>query len=218
MTIQPKAPSPYAAPALPDPTAAVADASTTEATAAPNQSKGLPDEILQIPAMQAVLAGKPAAVSASMAEFQKRPEAKAIITHKDALLQAGFGLYRSLAGDMGVVFNQLHMHPQELQEADKAGKLQEIAPPFDQVNDSVSKAGPEDHPIMTTGEVPAGPKGMPMPTPPQANSRPMPAPAPASVQNKLASARTKNIQPGSPTSGAQPGAGRLLNSVLKPVI
>lgn len=212
ITVTPKAP---AAPApLPDPTATPAAPAPAEAGA--GQSKGIPDEILQIPAMQAILAGKPAAVSASLAEFQKRPEAKAIIQHKDDLLKAGFGLYRSLGGDMGVIFNRLHMHEQELKAADQAGKLQEVAPPFDQVNDTVSKSG-ADHPVLQAGEVPEGLKGMPMPEPPQMNTGGA-MPPPASVENKMASARLRNMPLGSPTSGPQPGAGRLLNSVLKPVV
>jgi hypothetical protein len=165
--------------------------------------------------MQAVLAGKPAAVSASFEEFQKRPEAKAILANKDALLSAGFGLYKSLSGDTGVVFNTLHLHPEELVAADKAGKLQQIAPPFDQVNDMVAKAGPDTHPVLTAGDVPTGPKGPPMPTPPQMASGNMPhAPANPPAQRQ----RVKNLTLGSPTSGPQPGAGRLLNSILKPVV
>jgi hypothetical protein len=210
--VTPKAPAPAAPAPSPDPAAA-----PEAPVEGDSNNDGIPDAILKIPAMQAVLAGKPAAVSAPIDEFSKRPEAKAIIDNKDALVKAGFGLYRSLSGDTGVVFNTLHMHEQELKAADAAGTLQQIAPPFDQVNDSVAKAGPNDHPVLQAGEVPSGPKGMPMPQPPQANSA-VAAPAPASVQNKLSTARTKNLQPGSPTSGPQPGAGRLLNSILKPVV
>jgi hypothetical protein len=211
--IAPKAPvSPAPAP-QPDP---AETASAPEAPAA-TDSQNLPDELVQIPAMQAVLAGNPAAVSAPLAEFSKRPEAKIIIDNKDALVAAGFGLYRSLSGDVGVVFNTLHLHPDELKAADKAGKLQQLAPPFDQVNASVAGAGPDTHPVLNAAEVPTGPKGPPMPNPPQMNSGAMNH-TPAAVQRTVATARTNNLNPGSPTSGPQPGAGRILNSILKPVV
>lgn len=210
IVVQPKAPSAPVAPPSVDP------AATESPVANDKNGDGIPDEILQIPAMQAVLAGSPAAVSAPLTTFEKRPEALAIIKNKDALLRAGFGLYKSLAGDTGVIFNTFHMHEQELQAADKAGKLLQIAPSFDQVNQSVATAGPDTHPLLQAGEAPQGPKGPPMAAPPQMNAAP--APSPASVQNKLSTARTKNLAMGSPTSGSQPGAGRLLNNILKPVI
>jgi hypothetical protein len=167
--------------------------------------------------MQAVLAGNPAAVSAPLTEFSKRPEAKIIVDNKDALLAAGFGLYRSLSGDVGVVFNTLHLHPEELKAADKAGKLQQLAPPFDQVNASVAGAGSDTHPVLNAQAVPTGPKGPPMPTPPQMNSGAMNH-TPAAVQRTVATARTNSLNPGSPTSGPRPGSGRILNSILRPVV
>jgi hypothetical protein len=210
--IAPKAPVAPAPAPQPDP---AEPASAPEAPA--SESQNLPDELIQIPAMQAVLAGNPAAVSAPLAEFSKRPEAKIIIDNKDALVAAGFGLYRSLSGDVGVVFNTLHLHPDELKAADKAGKLQQLAPPFDQVNASVAGAGPDTHPVLNAAEVPTGPKGPPMPNPPQMNSGAMNH-APAAVQRTTTTARTNNLNLGSPTSGPQPGAGRILNSILKPVV
>lgn len=206
--------APASAPPAPqvDPSAPEAPAPTEDSKSG-QSTDGIPPAILQIPAMQAILAGKPAAVSAPLAEFEKRPEAKALLDNKDALLKAGFGLYRSLSGEVGVVFNSFHIHPQELKAADQAGKLQQIAPPFDAVNDAVGKAGLNDHPVLQANEVPIGPKGPPMPTPPQLNS-PMGSPVPASVQRKAMTARLNNLTPGGPTSGPQPGGGRLLNSIL----
>lgn len=186
------------------------DVASPDAASAP---EGLPPEVLQIPAMQALLAGKPAALSASLKEFSTRPEAKVIVQNSDTLQKAGFGLYKSLSGDLGVVFNQFHMHPEELVAADKAGKLTEIAPPFDQVNHATSKSG-KDHPILSASEVPQGLKSAPMPNPPQAAS-PVTAPVPDQKQTQ---ARLKNIAVGGPTTGARPGAGRLLNQIMKPVV
>lgn len=185
--------------------------SPTPATPA-TESKGgggFSDELLQIPAMQALFAGSPPALSTSLKDFSNRPEAKLMGDHKDELMKAGIGFYRSLGGDLGVLFNQLHIAGQDLQEADKAGKLLEVAPPFDQVTQQVTGSG-EAHPSLTA-QVPGGPKT----AAPQAIP---PSPAPASVQNKQTTARLKNVQPGSPTSGPAPGAGRILNNILKPVV
>jgi len=169
------------------------------------------DELNQIPAMQALFAGQPPAVSTPIKEFSQRPEAKIIEDNKDAIQRAGIGFYRSMAGDLGVLFNQLHIAGQDLIEADKQGRLLEVAPAFDEVNQAVSMSG-ENNPVLSA-QVPGGAKTANVPAP-----APSPAPAPASVQNKLTTARLKNISPGAPTSGPQPGAGRILNNIMKPAI
>jgi hypothetical protein len=196
-------------------TTPTAETPAPEASAALEKGSQLDDEVLKIPAMQAVFAGSPPAVSATLAEFNKRPEAKLIIANKDALVAAGMGLYKSLSGELGVIFNQFHIHPEELVQADKKGILTKIAPPFDTVNDHIAKSG-ANHPILSMQGIPGGPKGAPMPTPPQASdgiTQP-----PASVQNKVATARTNSLTNDQPTQGPRPGAGRLLNSILKNVV
>jgi hypothetical protein len=190
----------------PNPAAAPVEQAPAEATAT------LPDDLLRIPAMQAVFAGQPPAVSASLADFSKRPEGKLIAKNKDGLLQAGMGLYRSLAGDLGVIFNQLYLPPEQLQEADKAGKLLDVAPPFDVVNQQVASSG-EKNPVLNHPGVPQGlPKyNPPAATQPSAAVKPMSAKA----ESKVTTARAKASQLGAPTSGPNPGAGRILNSILK---
>lgn len=187
--------------------------------AAPKQAtSGLSDELLQIPALQALFAGQPPALSTPMAEFEKRPEAKLIADHKDELMKAGVGLYRSIAGDLGVLFNQLHIAGADIQQADKEGRLLEVAPSFDQVNDAIAKSG-DQNPVLTAS-VPGGPKTASTPAP-ASPAAPMPASGsgqPASVQNKTATARLKNLTPQGPLSGAAPGAGRVLNNILKSAV
>jgi hypothetical protein len=174
---------------------------------------GLPDEILRVPAFQALFAGAPPALSAPIKGSEKRPEAKLVMDNKDALMQAGIGLYRSLGGDLGVLFNQMYIHPAELQAADKAGKLLEVAPPIDSVNGEVAKSG-KNNPVMNA-KTPSGPKTAPVPAPPQFSSG---GGLPASSEAKLTSARVKNLTPGAPTSGPAPGAGRVFNAIFKPTI
>lgn len=190
-------------------------ATATTATAKPTGAE-LPDELIQIPAMQALVAGAPPAFSDVLANFEKRPEAKIIAANKDPLMKAGFGLYRSLDGAQGVVFNQLFVSPDEIKAADQAGRLAELAPPFEELNATVAQSGP-NNPVLSGGERPTGFKGGPgaAPAMPPMGSAP---PPPASEQTALATKRANNMALGAPTTGPAPGAGRLLNSVLKPVI
>lgn len=203
--------------------AAPAAASTPETEqSSPSAAPALPPTLLKIPAMQALVAGTPPAVSAPIKEFGKREEAKKIVENKDALTQAGFGFYRSLSGQIGVIFNQLHIHPEDILAADKVGRLTEIAPSFDAVNDEVAKSGAKN-PVLLRTEVPNAPANATAKAPPQlgATLAPGAAPvpqAPAAVQRRLASARLQAMNPGAPTSGPAPGAGRLLNQILKPVV
>jgi len=214
--VQPLAQAPQAPVVQP---AAPADAGTPpaapDAGASPEQAAaGIPDEVLQIPAMSALLQGAPAAFSMPLAGAEKRPEVAAIIGAKDAIFAAGLNTYRSLSGDVGVLFNQMFLPAEELMAADKAGQLLKVAPPFDQVNDAVAKAPLDAHPaMMSPKHAPAAAQAGP-PTPPAFSAGQMPS----GQEEKLLAARLKNMQAGPPSSGARPGAGRLLNQITKPVI
>lgn len=176
----------------------------------------LPEALMQIPAVQGLLAGAPPAFSVAITDFQKLPEAKTLVDNKEWLLKAGIATYRSLGGDTGVLFNQLYISSQEIQDADKSGQLQDIAPPFEAVNQQISRSG-ADHPALKhSGNVPNQFKAVQAPTPPQMASSASPL-APG-AQKALTKARAANMQPGSPTEGAVPAGGRLLNAVLRPVI
>lgn len=186
-------------------------AAPEEASEQPTSS--IPDEVLQIPAMQALFAGSPAAVSASLTDFAKRPEGKLIQQNKDVLMKAGMGLYRALDGDTGILFNQMYLNGEEIKSADKAGQLAQIAPPFDTVNSEIAKSG-QNNPVLNSGNVPNGFKSTSAPSAPVTNV----PPASAGVQRTAQRARTSNMTPKGPISGAKPGAGRLLNSILRPVL
>ena len=138
----------------------------------------------------------------------------------DDLQEMGFGLYRSLGG-RGVIFNQMYVHPEDLKAADKAGKLAELAPDFDKVNDSLGKAG-LDHPALAREQTPGAFAAATPQAPPQAGQFPMVASPQqgqaADATKKIMAARLNAANPGAPTSGPSPGAGRLMNSILKPVV
>lgn len=195
-----------------DPNAAP-EASAPEDTTAAAPASPIPDELLKIPAMAALLAGKPGALSWRVKDVAKdNAVAKAVSENKSKLQDAGIGFYRSLSGSVGVMFNVLAVHPEEIKAADKAGKLLEIAPPFEAVNHAVSKAGPQDEVLNSPGITTAA--GAPPVTPPQSAQAPMPAAA----QNATQKARLMNLQPPAATKGPLAGQGTLLKSILKPVL
>lgn len=190
----------------------------TPPTDTPQEQAGsLPPELLKLHPIQALIAGTPAAVSMPVEAFKKTPEAEEIVKNAAQMKAAGFGFYRSLNHDTGVIFNMLHVHPQDIQAADKAGKLEQIAPPWNRVSHAISKAGTA-HPALAGRGVPAAPATATPPAPPQAGGGQLPKPEPASAQTKTQTARLLALQPGAPTSGPAPGGGRLLNSILKPVV
>lgn len=182
---------------------------------APEAPPSLPESLLRIPAIQGLMAGTPPAVSAPIKEFSKRGDAKLLIENKDLLLKAGFGLYRSLNGETGVLFNSLHIHGDALKQADAAGQLRAIAPSFDEVNHKLGKAGVQ-HPVFNA-QVPAGPAAPPIMTPPQGNAMPEPV-ASAPAPRKAVQAKMNNLAPTAPSAGAVPGQGALLRNILKPVV
>jgi hypothetical protein len=161
--------------------------------------EGLPDEVLQIPAIQGILLGAPPATYAPTdAEF---PEIEVVNRNGKALLAAGIGAYRTIDKKNMVLFNRLYLKPEELEKADKAGDLDSVAVPFEELNASFSENF-EGAPAEGGGA-----------------SAPAPATQPdADVQNRLATARMQNTTPGGPTSGPAPGAGRVLNNILKQAV
>jgi len=164
----------------------------------------LPADIVDIPVIYNVAKGSPPAVSAP--DKSDDPAVQAITKHAQDLVAAGFGLYESIDGKSWVLFNTQSISADDLHTADSQGKLLEVAPAFS----SVKTASP--------GQGAAGPAAGSPPAAPQAPAQqPESQPAP-SVQQKLATSRTANLAPGGPTSGPAPGAGRLLNSILKPAV
>lgn len=176
----------------------------------PEPGEGLPEPLLKIPAFQALMAGKPGALSVNLKLKTGAPESKLVAKNKDKLMRAGIGFYRSLGGDLGVIFNQLYISGEEIKAADTAGQLLQIAPDFDSIGGKTARSG-SANPVMDA-QVPGGAATPPVPSPPQMSSG---GGLPGAAQTKLSAARTKNILPGSPTSGPAPGAGQLMRSILK---
>lgn len=167
---------------------------------APPDEGGIPPAVLEIPEMSALLAGTPPATWVERGD--ESPEVQVVMQNKDALMDAGFGLFGSNDGQTVVFFNGQYVQPEELQAADKLGKLRQFAVPFSELKASLA-------PASGSPEAPAAPSA-----PPSASA----APPGAGFEKKLATRRMKNLAVGSPTSGPSPGAGRILNSIMAPVV
>jgi len=156
----------------------------------------LPAEMLDNDLIFAVAKGQPGAVSAP--KKSSDPVVKAVIKHAEPLVAAGFGIYESIDKKNDVLFNTQTVDVGDLQEADQQGRLLELAPLFSTVKGNAAPA--------------AGGEASAPPAPMGATPESQPA---SSVQNKLAGQRIRNLTPQGPTGGAAPGAGQILNSILK---
>lgn len=162
----------------------------------------IPDEVLEIPAVYGLLHGNPAAIYADLKTTN--PELEVIGKHAPELGAAGMGFYKSKDGTLGVLYNSAYVDEATLRAADGRGAIQEVAAPYEEVQARFNGA---------VGQSPAGPAASVVPSPTATGSPPS-----SKTQQKVAGARLKNLQLGSPTSGPVPGQGRIANSILKPVI
>lgn len=201
-----------AAPGAPAPTPLAPESAPAPAAAAPEGKhpglvsnpaamlETLPEDLLKNPLIFSVAKGKPGAVSAPTKS--KDPLVLSVVKHAQPLVAAGFGIFQSKDKKTSVLFNTQLVDAGDLYEADKEGRLKDIAPDF-----------------STVGASEAAPAGAVAPGAETAVPASVPASQPAaSVQNKLATVRGKNLQPLSPTSGAAPGQGNILNSILRPAV
>lgn len=182
----------------------------------PDQSGGLSDEVLKLPQMGPLLAGSPPALSAKIKDLDKTEDGKIVAKNAGPLQAAGIFFYRALDKETGVLGNSLYINPEAIKQADAAGQLASVALDWNMVGSEAARAGAAN-PAATATSVPTSAAPAPVPEPPQQASGLLPAP-PASAQTKIAGARARNLQPGSPTSGPAPGRGRLLSNILKPAI
>lgn len=167
----------------------------------PASETPLPEDVLKIPAISAVLEGSPPAVFAEAGSSS--PELKVLEKNIEPLKNSGFGFYRTKDEKNIVMFNSLYLTPEEVIQADESGQLESIATSFEEVNGAMAEG-------FEGGKAKGAPSAPPTPA---AGS-----PPPASAQRNLMTKRVNNTQPGGPTSGARPGQGRVLNNIQKSVI
>lgn len=183
---------------------------------APEQAPGasnLPEELVQNPVIQAVMAGSPAGVSGDIKSAQSSEFGQIIAKHSGALQEAGMRFYRSQDGKLGVMFNALKIPPEDIQAADQGGQLQQVAPPFESVEQALL-SDPGSNPVLASDD----PSGAAIQGPRAALPMPGRGQSGGATGRQLAGDRRRNLETGSPTSGPRPGAGRILNEILKPVI
>lgn len=166
---------------------------------APKDTSGIPEEVLEIPIMRGILEGAPPAVFAPVGT--KSPEIATVLKHGKELLAAGLGFYRDEKNKLDVFFNTRFIQPELVEAAAKKNKIPEIASPLletmAQFNDA---AGIPTTSAASPSAAQVGTSGTTMPDTP------------------VNTARLNNLEPGSPTEGPRPGAGRILNNLIKPVI
>lgn len=161
------------------------------------EASGVPESVLEIPLMRGIFEGSPPAIYTPVGT--KGPEVETVLKHGKDLNAAGIGFFRDEANKLDVIYNSAYITKDLLEAAAKKNKIPEVAEPLAEVNSRVNSA---------------------IGAPPTAG---VSAPVGGSTQMNLPNtpintARISNLQPGSPTSGPQPGAGRILNNLTKPVI
>lgn len=167
--------------------------STTPANS--EDTSGLPTAILELPIFAGLLQGAPAAVWTPTGD--KSPEAVTAVKYGKDLNKVGMFFYRDDKEKIDLLYNAQYVSPELIKEAAKKGKLKEVASPLSEVSAQLNGA------VAGGGAAPAGPGGVPSPVP---------------VDSALNTARVDNLTPGGPTSGPLPGAGRVLNNLVTPVV
>jgi hypothetical protein len=165
----------------------------------------LPDEVLQIPTVYALLHGAPPAVYAP--KQAQDPAIDIIVKNAKPLQEAGFAFYQSKDGKNTVLFNTAYVSPESIKKTDSEGKLTKDIPSFEDLKTKVDSA--------ISGNPPE--QGAALPSAPIASASSGPPPS-SRTQNTLATARVRNLQVGAPTSGPVPGGGRVLSNILKTTI
>src|SRR6185503_6303543 len=181
------------------PTASDIVSKPQEPPAASESTASIPDEVLEIPTMFGLLNGAPPAVWAEAG--RKDPEIQTVVKNAKPLEESGLGFYKSKDNKITVMYNSAFVDQAELAKADDAGTLTQLVPSYDNVRKNAESA------------ISGAPSALPGVSAQAAGNPPS-----SSAQKSLANKRANNLQVGSPTSGAVPGGGRLLNSVLKNVI
>lgn len=175
----------------------IADPTSTVPANSEEDTSGIPAEVLELPIMRGLLEGAPPAVWAPIGT--KGPEVATVLKHGEALKEAGFGFFRDDKEKLDVFYNMRFVSPDLVKKAAEKGKLKEVASPLLEVSAQLNGAVGAPAGVVE----PASAGGMPSSVP---------------VDSPLNTQRVNNLSPGGPTSGPQPGAGRVLNQILTPTV
>jgi len=181
----------------------------------------IPDALKSNKAFKDVLTG--AIPGVVVAAGQYYPSAGPAVKHMEDVLKLGLDFYFAYDNSTAL-FNPAKITEQELQAADKAGKLNQVLPDYGVLTGEKPEAPPANG---AANGAPAGSPSAPTlgaeaPAPTNqpgaaALNASVPPPDPK-ILSQLNMARIKNVTPGSPSSGPVPGSGRVLTGLLKPAI
>lgn len=166
--------------------------SPSPASTQPQNGLLSPEQLAEVPEIQALLNGEPPAVRTPRAATD--PLSALFNANGKTLKDLGLGIYRSLK-DENIAFNPEFISPDEIPQLDAEGKLDEVAVPLSSLTGN-SELSPAE--------------GMPMPV-----SSPSSPPLPAKSQNKVTQQRLNALAPTTPTSRNRPGAGTILNDLME---
>lgn len=180
----------------------------------------LPAEVKSVPVVEWLSVGEPPAIRVEPGQYF--PELEPLAKNLPETLKAGLDLYKAQNGD-SVFFNPLFMSEQELQLADQEGKLEQLVPSYSELSGSTpQEVSPEkfDELLRTSEDVQS--RLHSLTTPEDMEKEPAPAASaavrPATTPEPVTTQRVKALQPGAPTSGPAPGAGRLLNAIIRKAV
>ena len=179
-------------------------AATAPAAPAPAADQEIPEAVLKIPAMQALLKGSINAISALRGGASARdPELKAVLNAAPQLADAGFSFYRGKTRD--VISNSLKLDPSVIETADKADLLDDVAAPWEHLK-AIDLSGARVEPVAAV-------------------AAPVVAPAPAvaapvvvestGANTAATTAGAQNQMARSPADQVRPGAGAVANLLVK---
>jgi hypothetical protein len=158
----------------------------------------LAPEVANLPVVQAVFTGQPAAVYATTAD-KDNPSVGLLAQAQQDLPAAGLGLFAT--DDLAVLFNPNFTSPQEIAEAARAGNIDSVAVPLAMLDEAFAQAQGE-----MDGAAPTA-------APEAAGGSPVPA-AGQTTQSRINAARAQNLKPSAPTKGAKPGQG-IINDLTR---
>lgn len=166
----------------------------------------IPDNVLKIPAMAALLKGSLTAISALRGGASaKDPDLQAVMQAAPALADAGFSFYRGKTRD--VISNSLKVDPQVIEKADQADLLDDVAAPWEQLKAIDLSGAKQPEPVVAAPVVAVAPVAPAVPVAPVVES------TGANTAATLAGAQ--NLQPKPPADQVRPGAGTVANLLVK---
>jgi hypothetical protein len=162
---------------------------------------------LELPFVQAVLAGAPAGYA--FAKGMQTPSIEVLKAGVQEVVEAGLDFYKPDDKSLdAVMFNPAIFSEEAIVKADKAGILKDLFPPFLPENDSILAQS-----LAEPGALPAPTEGDVMPAAPSA---PMPSGGPsAAAQGATAGIRADAMKQKTPSQRQKPGAGTVLNSLIQ---